>query len=146
MGELDIKKMSSYKYEFKMGLTKFVRGERWEYGNDETSNLMILEKILKSIKIKALPVINKFKETPNILELFEIEELQSFQNNWTKKTGVTILTTDIRFAWAMTLIFETRNPKKAKQFATWGLKQCGDNEDDWFGTADFRRVLKNNNA
>src|SRR6185312_414041 len=31
MGKLDIKKISSYQYEFKMGLTKYPRGEKWQY-------------------------------------------------------------------------------------------------------------------
>jgi len=146
MGKLDIKKIKSYQYEFKMGLTKYARGEKWEYANDEATNLITLTKILKSIKSKAFPVIEKFKETPNILELFEINELTNFHNNWTKKTGVFISTTEVRFAWAMTLIFESKKPHKAKQFAKWGVENLGDTDNDWFGKADFDRVLKNNGA
>lgn len=117
MGKLDIRKISSYQYEFKMGLTKYARGEKWEYTDDEATNLKTLNKILKAIKSKAFPVIDKFKETPNILELFEVDELKNFHDNWSEKTGVSISTTEVRFAWAMTLIFENKKPQKAKQFA-----------------------------
>ena len=59
---------------------------------------------------------------------------------------VFISTTEVRFAWAMTLIFEDKKPHKAKQFAKWGVENLGDTDNDWFGKADFDRVLKNNGA
>ena len=145
-GKLDLKKINSYQYEFKMGLTKYARGEKWQYADDEATNLLTLTKILNSIKRKAFPVIEKFKVTPNILDLFEVSELENVHKNWTKKTGVSIVTSDVRFAWAMTLIFENKKPLKARQFAKWGLENLGDTDNDWFGKADFDRVLKNNGA
>ena len=144
MGKLDIMKISSFEYEFKMGLSKHARREKWEYAEDESSNLITLDKILTSIKDKAFSVIKKFNEMPNILESFNIEELKNFHDNWTKKTGVWISTTDIRFAWAIALIFEKKRPQKAKEFAKWGLRNLGDAGDEWFGKADFERITKVN--
>jgi hypothetical protein len=57
-----------------------------------------------------------------------------------------MVTSDVRFACAMTLIFENKKPLKARQFAKWGLNKLDDTDDDWFGKADFDRVLKNNGS
>ena len=146
-GKLDLKGLKIYQYEFKMSLTKYARGEWWDYADDESTNLETLQKITASIKQKAFPVIEQFRATPNILETFEITEMNGFHKNWTKKTGVSIATTDTRFAWAMTIIFENRNPLKAKQFAKWVLTNSDNSNHKWFfGNKDLRRVLTKNNG
>lgn len=61
--------------------------------------------------------------------------------HWTKRTGVTVSTTNVRFAWAMTIIFENKNLDKAKKFAKWGLSNLTISDNEWFGKVDFERVL-----
>jgi Domain of unknown function (DUF4304) len=145
-GKLDLKNLKIYQYEFKMSLTKYARGEWWDYTDDESTNLETLKKIMTSIKQKAFPAIEQFKATPNILETFEVTEMDDFHKNWTKKTGVSIGTTDTRFAWAMTILFENRNPLKAKSFANWVLANSHNRDDKWFGNKDLNRVLTRNNG
>lgn len=145
-GKIDFKKLKIYEYEFKMNLTEDARGESWKYSADEFTNLVTLKKIIDSIKEKAFSVIEKFKAKPNILETFEVSEMNNFHENWTKKTGVFISTTEFRFAWAMTIIFENKNLQKAQQFANWFLSNNTDNNDDWFGKQDIDRVLTKNNG
>jgi len=145
-GKRDLTKLKTYQYEFKFGLTTYARGEKWEYADDEATNLVTLSKIVDAIKSKAFPVIDKFKATPNILDKFGVTEMNKFHDNWTKRTGVFISTTDLRFAWAMTVIYENKNLKKAKQFAKWALSQSDDNDEEWFGDKDFHRVLTKNNG
>ena len=145
-GNKDLTKLKIYQYEFKMGLTEYPGGESWNYTDDEASNLMVLSKIIQAIKDKAFPVIEQFKVRPNILEQFEVAEMDNFHANWTKRTGVSIATTDIRFAWAMTIIFENKNLDRAKQFAKWGLSKPDNKNNGWFGSEDFSRILTKNNC
>jgi hypothetical protein len=140
-GKKDLTKLKTYQYEFKFSLTKFARGEKWEYNNDEATNLLTLSKIMDVIKNKAFPVIEKFKATPNILEQFEVTEMNKFHDNWGKRAGIFIATTDLRFAWAMTIIFENKNLQKAKEFAEWAVSHPDNSNTEWFGNKDFRRVL-----
>jgi len=145
-GKKDLTKLKTYQYEFKFGLTTNARGEKWEYSDDEATNVVTLSIILDTIKTKAFPVIEKFKSTPNILDQFEVFEMNKFHDNWRKRTGVFISTTDLRFAWAMTIVFENKNLEKAKQFAQWALLQPDNLNSDWFGNKDFHRVLTKNNG
>jgi Domain of unknown function (DUF4304) len=144
-GKLNLKKLKIYQYEFKMSLTRYARGEWWDYSDDEFTNLETLAKIVMSIKKKAFPVIEKFKTTPTILEQFDVSEMDNFHSQWAKKAGVSIATTDLRFAWAMTVIFENKNLFKAKQFANWFTSKVDDSDDDWFGNKDIARVIAKKN-
>jgi hypothetical protein len=72
--------------------------------------------------------------------------MNRFHANWTRRTGIFISTTDLRFAWAMTIIYENKNLKKAKQFAKWALSQSDDSDVEWFGDKDFHRILTKNNS
>ena len=143
-GKRDLTKLKTFQYELKFGFTKNAREEQWEYADDEATNLATLCKIVDTIKNQAFPVIQKFKSTPNILDQFEVTEMNKFHDNWTKRTGVFISTTDVRFAWAMTIIFENKNLEKAKQFARWALSQPDVGDEEWFGDKDFHRVLTKN--
>jgi Domain of unknown function (DUF4304) len=145
-GKRDLSELKIYQYEFKMGMASDARGERWDYADDEVTNIATLYKIIKLIKDKAFPVIEQFKSTPNVLELFEVSEMENFHKNWSDRTGVYISTTKMRFAWAMTLIFENRNYTKAKQFAEWGLLNLEEEMGQWFGKADFERALTSYNG
>ena len=145
-GKRDLTKIKSYQYEFKMGITNYARGGWWDYADDEATNIETLNKIIKVIKDKAFPVIEQFKATPNVLELFEVSEMDNFHKNWSDKTGVYIATTKMRFAWAMTIIFENKKHTKAEHFAKWGLLNLEEEMEPWFGKVDFERVLTNNNG
>ena len=142
-GRLNLNKLKIRDFEFKMTLTDYAMGEWWNYSDDEFNNLATLNDIIITIKRKAFPVIEQFVDQPNILETFEIAEMADFHENWLKKTGVFLATVDSQFAWAMTLIHESRNLAKAKQFANWLLsynKDCG-----WY-TEDLKRVVTTNNS
>lgn len=145
-GKRDLTKLKTYQYEFKFGLTTYTRGERWKYAADEFTNLVTLAKIIEAIKAKAFPVIDRFKAIPSILDQFDVTEMNKFHDNWTRRTGVCIATTDSRFAWAMTVIYENKNLEKAKQFAKWALSKSNDDDEEWFGDKDFHRVLTKNNG
>jgi hypothetical protein len=144
-GKKDLTKLKIYQYEFKFGLSTNATDEKWEYADDEATNLVTLSKILDTIKDVAFRVIEKFKSAPSVLDQFEASEMNNFHANWKKKTGVSIATTDLRFAWAMTIIFKNKNPEKAKQFAKWAL-QPENIDSEWFGTKDFEKVLAKNNG
>lgn len=145
-GKMDLAKLKTYQYEFKFSLTPYARGEKWEYADDEATNLVTLSKIMDAIKNKAFPVIEKFNSTPNVLDQFEVSEMNKFHDNLVKRLGVSVATTDIRFAWAMTIVFENKNPDKAKQFAQWALLQPDNLNSDWLGNKDFHRVLATYNG
>ncbi len=145
-GKKDLAKLITNQYEFKFSFIPYARGEKWEYAYDEATNLGTLAKIVHTIKYKAFPVIERFTSTPNFLDKFEVSEMNKFHDYWTKRFGVSIATTDLRFAWAMTIIFENRNLEKAKQFANWALSLPENLNSDWFGNNDFHRVLKKNAA
>ena len=142
-GKIDFKKLKTYHYEFRMSLAKDPNGPSWEYADDEKTNLGTLDEILAVIKRVAFPVIDQFKASPSILELFEVNELNKFHKNWAKRTGVFMATTNERFAWAATLVLEKKNLTKAKEFAQWGLSQlqADEGEQEWFGNKDLKRVL-----
>jgi hypothetical protein len=145
-GKKDLTKLKTYQYEFKFGLTRFASGERWKYADDEVSNLATLSEIIDTIKSKAFPLIEKFKSTPNILDQIEVSEMNDFYANWIKRTGIFVATSDLRFAWAMALIFEDKNPEKARQFARWALSKEKAGDKEWFGDKDFHRVLTKGNG
>jgi hypothetical protein len=139
-GKIDFEKLKFHQYEFRMGLTKNPRGEWWDYADDETANLETLAKIIHSINGKAFPIIEQFKATPSILERFEVSEMDEFHENWEAKTGVSIATIEVRFAWAIAVIFEHQDPTKAKEFAHWAVSKAT-GSIDWFGDKDLRRIL-----
>lgn len=145
-GEKDLTKLKTNQYEFKFGLTPFARDKYWEYSDDEFANLMTLSKIVEAIKAIAFPVIDKFIEIPIFLDQFDVYEMNDFHNNMTKRLGTSISTTDLRFAWAMAIIFENKNLEKAIRFAKWALSQPDNRNSDWFGNKDFHRVLAKNNG
>lgn len=144
-GKLNLKKLKIHLYEFKLSLSGYGRSDRWKYSDEEVQNQKTISEIIVYIKDKALPVVDLFDAKPSILDRFKVSELKNFHKNFTKKTGTSIATTEVRFAWAISLIFENKEPTKAKQFAEYGLSQLGE-DDDWFGIADFKKVLSENNT
>lgn len=143
-GKLDLSKLKAIDYEFKMNTTKEARGEWWNFSVEEEVNLATLGEIVKSIKEVAFPGIERITTTNGILDSFDVTQMDHFHGYWINKAGVSIATTDIRFAWAMTLVFEKKDINKAKKFAEWGITQLEEN-DQWFGRKDFERVFHKNN-
>lgn len=139
-GALNLNKLKIYDYEFKMSLWEYASGEWWKFSEEEDLNIRTVNEILDLIKVKALPAINQFQAEPNILDTYQVADLENFYDTWTKKTGLFISTSEVRFAWAITLYLEHKNPMKAKEFAVYGLSQLP-KRDKWFGKADFQRVL-----
>ena len=144
-GIIDLRKLKIYDYEFKLSLWDYARGDWWEYSDSLENNIDILNKIVERIKDKAIPTFNLFEASPNILDEFEVSDLDNFHQVFIRKTGLAIATTEIRFAWAMTLIFEKSNPTKAKQFAKYGYTKLS-KVDTFFGKSDFKKVLSENNG
>jgi len=140
-GKLDLKKLGYPRYEFRMSLSETARGEHWDYSDIETENLQTLDKIIKVIKAKALPVVKLYSQSPTLLDQFEVADLENFHVNYTKRTGTSIATTDIRFAWAMAIFFEFENPIKAKLFAEYGISQLTP-DNTFFGRVDLERILR----
>lgn len=142
-GSLDLKKLPTHRYEFKMGLWDYPRGESWEYSNVEEENLQVILEIVARIKAKAIPVIELYCATPGLLDTFEVSDMSDFHANYVRKTGTSIATTDGRFAWAMAMIFEHTNLPKAKLFAEYCLSSCGAPDDHtFFGHQDLERISK----
>ena len=130
-GKLNLAKLKIHQYEFKLSLSGQGRSDRWEYSNENEQNKKTINEIITYIKMRALPVMELFASNPNVLDRFKVSELKNFQENFTNRTGVYIATTEIRFAWAMTLIFENKDREKARQFAEYGATQI-DEDDNWF--------------
>lgn len=143
-GKLNLEKHKIHLYEFKLSLSGQGKSDRWEYSNDKEQNEKTINDIIGYIKERALPVIELFNANPSILDRFEVSELKNFHKSFTKKTGTYIATTEVRFAWAMTLIFENKDRTKARKFAKYGVSQL-EEDDSWFGMADFKRVLSGGN-
>lgn len=142
-GKLNLTKLKIYQYEFKMSVENDGLHEpKWKYADNEKANLETLSDIITTITQKVFPVIDKFKTSPNLLEEFEVSEMDDFHTNWTRKTGTLIATSDVRFAWAITVVFEYKDLQKAKQFANWALLQLDEDDKDWFGYDDLERVAK----
>lgn len=145
-GPIDFEKLKTYQYEFRMSLAKEPNGPSWDYAEDRETNLVTLDKIVKTIKKVALPAIEQFKTNPSVMELFGVDELRQFHKNWAKRTGTYIATTNGRFAWAAALMLEKKNPRKAKEFAEWCLSQPNESGGEWFGTVDLKRVIASSNG
>ena len=144
-GKLNLKKLKIHQYEFKLSLSGQGRSDRWKYSDEKEQNEKTIDEIKAYVTERALPVIELFNAKPNILDRFEVSELKNFHRNFTKKTGTYIATTELRFAWALTVFFENKNILKARQFAEYGVSQLEKN-DSWFGMVDFKRVLRENNV
>jgi len=139
-GKLNLKKLKIYEYEFKMGLSKHSKEQWWKYTDEEKINHQTLSEILQLIKTKTFPVFDLFRSKPNLLELFKVSDLKDFYKVCKKKAGITIDTTETRFAWALAIYFERKNLSKAKQFAKYGLSDL-EEDDTFFGRRDFKRIL-----
>ena len=141
--KIDLKNLKYYSCEFRQRLwRKDPADQWWQYSDDPELNIQVAEHIFHSIKEQALPIIQLFKTEPYILDSIEVSDLSNiYKNVATKLGGMILMTTDIRFAWALTKIFEKRNPEKAIQFAKFGLSKL-DASSIFIGKVDFERVVR----
>ena len=139
---VDFKKIKYYNCELRTRLTPSGQGDNWwKYSDDETDNLKLANQIADLVKDRALPIINSFKSNPNILESINSTDLDNnFYKSMANKIGMSLMTTDIRFAWVLTKVFEKTNIQKAKEFALYGINKL-DTSNKFFGRRDFERVL-----
>jgi hypothetical protein len=123
-------------------LTKSGTEEQWwNYSDDEFENLLIGNDIYNSILEQVMPTVSLFKEDSNILDRIEVTDLDNIYLKLHKKIpGFPIGTTDIRFAWALTKTYEIKNPKKARQFAEFGLSLL-ESSSTFFGKPYFEQIV-----
>lgn len=140
--KIDFKKLKYYSCEFRTRLSRKNGADQWwKYSDDEQKNIEIAEEIFSIIQKDILLIINLFKSEPYILDRIEIDDLDNIFKSAPKKlAGMTLMTTDIRFAWALTKIYSKRDIARAKQYAKFGLSKL-DSSSTFIGKADFENVL-----
>ena len=140
--KIDFKKLKYYSCEFRCRLSRKNGADQWwKYSDEEQKNIEIAEEIFSIIQKDILPIINLFKSEPYILDRIEIEDLDNIFKSVPKKlAGMTLMTTDIRFAWALTKIYSKRDITRAIQYAKFGLSKL-DSSSTFIGKADFESVL-----
>jgi len=141
--QIDFKKLKHYNCEFRTRLSKKNRADQWwKYSDDEHQNIEIADEIFTIIQRDVLQIINLFKSAPYVLDRIEIEDLENiFKSIPSKLAGMTLMTSNIRLAWALTMIYEKRDLKKARQFAQFGLSKL-ENSNTFFGKSYFENILK----
>ena len=140
--QIDFKKLKYHSCEFSTRLSRNNGEDQWwKYSDKEQANIEIAEEIYSLIKKNILPIINLFQSEPYILDKIEIEDLDNIYKNVSKKlSGMTLMTTDVRFAWALTQIYAKRDLAKAKVFSKYGLSKL-DSSSLFFGKEDFENIL-----
>jgi hypothetical protein len=144
-GDLNFKKLKNYQYEFKFSLGPIAREETWDYRKTAGENLSIVGEMIDVIKNRALPIIDNLKKQTNLLDEFTVSDLDDFHQKFTNRTGISIATTETRFAWAMAVIYEEKNLAKAQAFAEYVLSRPKMSVN-FFGNADLERIVGKNNA
>lgn len=141
--KIDFKKIKHYECEFRTRLaTKSGSDQWWKYSDDEEANVQIVNQIVEIIVSKVLPIIELFKHEQFVFDRIEVADLRNiFKYVAEKLGGLYLMTSDIQFAWALTIIYENRNLNKSKQFAEFGLSKL-DKTSKFRGKADFERVLR----
>jgi hypothetical protein len=144
---IDFKKIKYYQCELRTRLASQNGSDQWwQYSDDHKNNIKIADEIFELVRKQVVPIINRFKSKPFVLDQIEVSDLNNvFKNVSQKLQGMTLMTTDIRLAWTLTKIYEKRNSKKAIQFAKYGLSKL-DNKNLFFGRSDFESVLEENNG
>lgn len=140
---LDLKKLTYSQCEFRSRLSYKNKGDKWwAFSDDLQKNLSVADEIFALIEQQAMPVFKLFKEEPFILDRIEIKDMSNIYKLVAAKIGgMELMTTDIRFAWAMVQVYEKRDLKRARQFAEFGLSKLGP-KDLFMGREAFERVLK----
>lgn len=137
----DFKKIKYYDCEFR---TRIYANEKnsdwWNYSNNEIQNIQTAKEIAELIKSRVLPIINEFKQDPKILEKIETSDLTNiYVKVGDKIGGMRIMNTDIRLSWVLAKCFEKSNPKKAAEFAKYGLDLLKE-DDKFFARKDLEKI------
>lgn len=145
--KIDFKKLKYYQCEFRTRLaTKNGTDQWWQYSDDPEKNVQIADQIFDIVTKQVVPIIELFKSEKFVFDRIEVSDLNNiFKYVADKLGGMSLMTTDIRFAWALTKMYEKRNIGKAKQFAKFGLSKL-DDTSTFMGIPDFERVLRQNNG
>lgn len=145
--KIDFKKLKYHQCELRTRLaTTNGTDQWWQYSDDQEKNIQIADQIFDIITKQVVPIINLFKSDNFVFDKIEVSDLNNiFKYVADKLGGMSLMTTDIRFAWALTKIYEKRNLDKAKQFAKFGLSKL-DETSTFIGKADFEGVLRQNNG
>ena len=145
--KIDFKKLKYSDCEFRTRLsTNNGSDQWWKYSDEPKKNIEIANQIFDIISKQVVPIIDLFKADKFVLDGIEISDLNNIYKFVADKLGgMSLMTTDIRFAWALTKIYEKRNLDKAKAFAKFGLSKL-DNTSTFIGKADFERVLRQING
>jgi Domain of unknown function (DUF4304) len=142
---LNVKKLKIYEYEFKFSLGPVARRETWDYKETREENLAIANEMIDVVKMRAMPIVDNLKRDKNLLDEFRLTDLDNFHEKITSKTGISIATTETRFAWAMAIMYEHKDLTKARAFAEYILSRPN-MSINFFGNADLERIRSKNNA
>jgi hypothetical protein len=145
--KVDFKKIKYYQCELRTRLaTNNGSDQWWKYSDDQEKNIQVANQIFDIVVRQVVPIIELFKGDKYVLDRIDVSDLNNiFKYVADKLGGMSLMTTDIRFAWALTKIYEKRNLEKAKQFAEFGMSKL-DDKSTFFGKVDFERVLRQNNG
>ena len=141
--ELDFRKLKYFDCELRSRLTRKQSGtdQWWTYSDHQEKNIQIANEIFERFVQQALPVIDEFKKHPNIFDRIAVSDLDNCYVKVSKKlAGICPMAGDVRFAWALSKIYENNNLDKAKQFAAYGLSKL-DIQSIFFGKKDFEKII-----
>jgi hypothetical protein len=145
LGKIDFDRLKNTMFEYKIVPWKNASGHWWEYDSSEVTNLKTIEKVIDFVEKHVSQMIKSFEMKPGLLEIVQPKDLSDFHSWFTKQTGATIATTDIRFAWSLAVLFEEIDKERSKSFAKYGIENS-DKKIEFFGQGDFERILSKSNG
>lgn len=146
LGIIDFKKLKYFDCEFRTRISQIDNSDKWwKYSDTETKNIQIANEVYELIKSRILPIINEFESHPKILERIEPSDLDNLYTNFKNIIGMTPMSTEIRMAWVLAKSLENTNPKKAVEFANYGLSKLN-GSSKFFGKQDFEKIMGQKNS
>jgi hypothetical protein len=105
--KIDFKKLKYYQCEFRTRLATNNGSDKWWlYSEDPEKNIEIANQIFDIVRKQIVPIIDLFKSETFVLDRIEVSDLNNiFKYVANKLGGMSLMTTDIRFAWALTKIY-----------------------------------------
>ena len=143
IGPINLENLRWLHYEFRILLYETACGKRWEFKDNEFDNLVTLQEIIADIRTRVMPIIQRFQQNPGPLDAFTVADLENTSKSCRRHIGTELLTTHIRLAWTLAIVFEFKDPEKAARFAEYGLAQL-DPDNTFFGRPDFMRISHQN--
>jgi hypothetical protein len=140
---IDFKKLKYSNCEFRTRLSRNNgAGQWWKYSDSEESNIQIAKDLCHIIDRDISPIVALFRSEPYVLDRIEIGDLDNiFKSMPRKLAGMTLMTSDVRLAWALMKVYAKRDIAKAKAYAHFGLSKL-DNSSTFIGKRDFEEILK----